>query len=276
MQHFCLGSRILPLRAGTPGLWCYILLAICCAAASAGEDLPRQNGHKLAISLSYDDALSSHLDTVVPALNKYNIKASFYLTLASPVVRAHLPQWRTTAQQGHELGNHTLYHPCRASLPGREWVPDTADLDAYSLRQMVQEVELANSFLHAIDGRSERTFTPPCGDLQVKDASNYLPHIAEKFVAIKGFEAAEFGPSVVWAPVGLSAQEMIARIEQEAKQGTRLVSLIFHGVGGDYLSVCAEAHEQLLAYLAANKDRYSFGTYIDLMRAMQTQEQTKP
>lgn len=115
----------------------------------------------MAISLSYDDGLNSQLDNVVPALNKYNLKASFYLTLASTVVRERLQEWRSAALQGHELGNHTLYHPCRASLPGREWVPDTANLDTYSLKQIVQEVEMANSFLYAIDGRQQRTLLLP-------------------------------------------------------------------------------------------------------------------
>ena len=247
-----------------------VVLALGYSNVDAFEKTAGEPG--MAISLSYDDALDSQLDTVVPALNRYQLKASFYLTLASPVVRERLPQWRAAAQQGHELGNHTLFHPCRASLAGREWVRENVDLDTYSLAKIIQEIELANHYLHAIDGRSVRTFTPPCGDVKVKDAGNYIAHMADKFVAIKGFEAMPPGQAVLWGPVAVAGTELISRIEQQAKSGTRLLNILFHGVGGDHLSVSAEAHEQLLAYLAANRESYRLGTYIELMSALQAED----
>ena len=48
------------------------------------------DGQKMAISLSYDDALNSQLDNAIPALNRHGLVASFYLTLASPTVRQRL------------------------------------------------------------------------------------------------------------------------------------------------------------------------------------------
>ena len=42
------------------------------------------DGQKMAISLSYDDALNSHLDNVIPALNKHGLVASFYLNPRVP------------------------------------------------------------------------------------------------------------------------------------------------------------------------------------------------
>ena len=219
----------------------------------------------MAISLSYDDAIDSQLDNAIPALNRHGLVASFYLTLASPTVRGRLDEWRAAAARGHELGNHTIYHPCSAALPDREWVASFYNIDDYVIDEIVHEITVANSFLHAIDGKTERTLTPPCGDVLVS-GENYIPAVQELFIAIKGFESQDPDRVRSWGVVGASGSEMIARIEAEAASGTRLLNIIFHGVGGDYLVVSAEAHEQLLQYLAANRDIYWVDSYINIMK----------
>jgi hypothetical protein len=40
---------------------------------------------------------------------------------------------------------------------------------------------------------------------------------------------------------------------------------MFHGVGGDYLKVSAEAHEKLLRYLADHKKEIWIGTFQEVM-----------
>jgi hypothetical protein len=94
-------------------------------------------------------------------------------------------------------------------------------------------------------------------------------------VAIKGFEVFNTGEAKVWVPVAVSVDDLETRIELEASLNTRLLNIIFHGVGGDHLSVSAETHEQLLVYLAANQDRYTLGTYIDLMHTLYKEDSPK-
>ena len=223
------------------------------------------DGQKMAISLSYDDALNSQLDIAIPALDKHGLAASFYLTLASPVVRQRLSEWRAAAMKGHELGNHTIYHPCSAALPDRDWVKNYHNIDDYEIGEIVDEVIVANSFLHAIDGRQERTFTVPCGDF-IASGESYLPAVRELFIAIKGFEFEDKTTSDWWAVVDVSGTELIERIKAETASGTKLFNIIFHGVGGDYLTVSAEAHELLLEYLADNKETYWVDSYINIMK----------
>lgn len=45
-----------------------------------------------------------------------------------------------------------------------------------------------------------------------------------------------------------------------------MINLTFHGIGGDYLSVSNEAHEELLAYLAAHRKSYWTDTFINIMK----------
>ena len=239
-----------------------IICALLSGTTSAQMQWP-QDG-RIAISLNYDDALHSQLDHALPALNQYGFKASFYLTLSSPVISKRLPDWRNLAIQGHELGNHTLFHHCRGSLPNREWVQPHQDLDQRNPAQLLEEVVTANAFLTAIDGELQRTFTPPCGDSKA-GGEDYINLVAKHFLAIKGQEPSAL--NAVWlAPVDKTGKELIALIEQHG-QKSRLINLTFHGIGGDYLSVSDAAHRSLLKFLAAHPDRYYVAPYRHLAAA---------
>ncbi|MCT7942331.1 polysaccharide deacetylase family protein [Shewanella holmiensis] len=221
------------------------------------------NGSKLAVSLSYDDALNSQLDNVIPALDKRNLKASFYVVINSPVLLQRKAEWQAAVLNGHELGNHSVNHPCSASLPNREWVQQAHNLDRYTVKQMVMELEQANAFLTTLDGKTERTYTVPCGDLLI-EGQPYLDNVRHLFVAIKGHGLdPRFTP--ILYPAGETGKQLIEYIQQQSSD-TLLVNIIFHGVGGDYLSVTAQAHEELVDFLALNSHIYYVDNYINLMK----------
>ncbi|PMG28628.1 polysaccharide deacetylase [Shewanella sp. 10N.286.52.C2] len=259
-----------------------VLLPLACFSASAAETqrFTWPNGEKLAVSLSYDDALNSHLDNVLPALNKHHFKGSFYVISTSSVLAQRKSEWQAAVKQGHELGNHSMQHPCRASLPNRGWVKVEQDLDHYSVTQMIDELSAANTFLNAIDGKTERTYTVPCGDLLVGSAlrldddstggQEYLNKVNHLFTAIKGHGAdTRFNPIIY--PTGETGKALIAYINNTSTD-TLLINLVFHGVGGDYLSVSSKAHAELLAYLAANRDKYYVDSYLNLMNYAAAQQ----
>jgi peptidoglycan/xylan/chitin deacetylase (PgdA/CDA1 family) len=220
-----------------------------------------------AVSLSYDDSLLSHLTVVLPALNKANIKGSFYLTLASPNVVKYLNQWKQAAAQGHELGNHSINHDCIGELPGREWVKKENDLSLRSLTSYAREINNANQFLTLIDGQKQRTFTVPCGDIIINNQA-ILPLVRTEFVGIKSQE----GPipesinkldrfnMPVWSPIGKSSSELIAYVELAAEQGT-VANITFHGIGNEYLVNSITAHQQLLDHLVKHKDKFWVTTF---------------
>lgn len=222
---------------------------------------------KAAVSLAYDDALASQLDNAIPALNKYHFKASFYLTLASANVKNRLKEWRMAAKQGHELGNHTINHACSGSKTNREWVETHNDLDTRSIKQIIQEVETANSFLHAIDGERNRTFTVPCNDHFVEN-QNYVDAVSALFVGIKysvgGIVSNKNNLNMmkmpIIVPVAVDGKTLIDYVKEAKEYGT-MVNFTFHGIGGDHLSISNKAHKQLLQYLADNKKDYWVDTY---------------
>ncbi|AFV00785.1 polysaccharide deacetylase family protein [Simiduia agarivorans] len=249
----------------------FLLLAITlCTPSTYSNELTWPQGQQAAVSLSYDDALNTQLDNAIPVLNQHQVRASFYLTMASPVVAARLDEWRAAAQQGHELGNHTIYHACSKSQPGTDWVLPYNDLDKRVVQQVRDEIRVANGYLKAIDGQTQRTMAPPCGHTDARDG-NYLPAIADDFVAIKGAEVGYPPGFIVYLlPDGHSGQQLVDYVKQSAKQGG-VVNIIFHGVGGDHLSVSVAAHRELVEYLARHKAIYWTDTYQNIMSHLQRQ-----
>ncbi len=261
-----------------------VLLALACGllcttqTALAAQTFVWPNGAKAAVSLAYDDGLDSQLDNVVPALKRHKLIASFYLPMASASLPHRAQDWRRVAQAGHELGNHTLFHQCSGGTTGREWVAAPRNLDTTTAAQMREQVLLANSMLQILDGKTERTFTPPCLDL-LAGGVNYVDALATEFVAFRARSGAvieDMNRLDAYA-VGADAMEnvtgaqLIALVQQAGAKGT-MANLTFHGVGGDFLSVSKEAHEELLNYLAAHRKTYWTSSFVNIMKYVRRQQ----
>ncbi|MCP9767076.1 hypothetical protein EGI22_04085 [Lacihabitans sp. LS3-19] len=224
-------------------------------------------GKKAAVVLTYDDALNVHLDNVAPALDSLSLKGTFYLTSSSEASRNRINDWRKAAQNGHELGNHTVYHPCDASGPGMSWVKPEYDLSKYSMAQIQSEIKMCNAFLKAIDGKNKRTFAFTCGHKKVAEGE-FILSLSDEFVAARAvrhemhsFEDQKLMDIDCYSMENKTGEEMIALVKQAQAQGKLLVFL-FHGVGGEHaLNVSKEAHSQLLHYLKENEK----DIYIDTM-----------
>lgn len=235
------------------------------------------DGRRAAVSLAYDDALPSHLDHALPALERHGFRASFYLPLASDGVRTRLAEWRAVAANGHELGNHTLFHQCSGAGKDRAWVEPHRDLDAIAAAQMAEQVLLANTMLAAIDGRAVRTFAVPCGDA-IAAGEDYVARVRHAFAGIRrdeggmAVDAAAIDPDAVAVivPVGANGDELIALVEQAGRLGTML-TLTFHGIGADHLAVSTQAHDALLDHLASHRDTYWVATFLDVMQHLRAQ-----
>jgi peptidoglycan/xylan/chitin deacetylase (PgdA/CDA1 family) len=220
---------------------------------------PSWNGKKCAVVLTYDDALEVHLDRVVPLLDSLGLRATFYIPCGFSDFQKRLHDWRWVAWKGHELGNHTMFHPCEGGRAGREWVRPEYDLASYSLGRFADEVAAANAFLEAVDGRKTRTFAYPCGDTLAGGVS-VGGVVRRHFLAARGTAARiETLDSVdlyhigVYLVNGQTGEELVRAVREATGKGGLLV-FVFHGVGGGHsINVSAEAHRQLLSYLASQQ-----------------------
>ncbi|RDC65547.1 polysaccharide deacetylase family protein [Adhaeribacter pallidiroseus] len=137
-----------------------VVLPTWLAALAQSSPQPR----KALICLRYDDGLESHLTTAIPQLNSFNLKATFFLNAikgSAEVIGQASPAllgWKKAAQQGHELGNHTLSHPCPTALG---W-PQEVAIEAYATEQILQEVRTLDALLDLIDTQKTlRAFAYP-------------------------------------------------------------------------------------------------------------------
>ena len=232
-------------------LLCFLTLTVTANAQKAAL----WNNKACAVVLTYDDAIDADLDNVIPALDSLNLRGTFYLIGSSPALAARMPEWRKAAAHGHELGNHSLYHPCDGSLPGRGFVTPETDLSKYTIARAVKEIRMNNTLLKAIDGKSTRTFAYPCGDLTI-GGKNFYDGLKHDFAGARGVNAGLQTANQVdldnidcFMINGQSAEYMIDLVNKAIQSHTLLVFL-FHGVGGGHsINVDLEAHSRLLHYL---------------------------
>jgi len=138
------------------------------AAASAQDRFVWPDGHQAAIVLTYDDAAPSQLANAVPALDEFGLKGTFFLNASFG--EQGVERWRAVAANGHELGNHTLFHPCPAGTFPME---KQYESEGYSMKGMLAEIAAMNTLLHAVDGKTGRTMGVPCG-MPLAGGQNYI------------------------------------------------------------------------------------------------------
>lgn len=246
-------------------------LGLCAALAATAAPFTWPGGAQAAVSLGYDDALDSQLDHVIPQLNKRGLRGSFYIPINGPTLPGRLNEWKAAAAAGHELGNHSLFHGCSGKGPGREWVLPHRDLDRQTPAQVQEQVIAASTWLQSLDGRTKRTFTPPCLDLKA-GGQDFVTALQPHFVAFRAASSAMVTDTAALDPYavpvyfvdGMSGEQLIALVEKAAAQHA-LIQLLFHGVGAEYLSVTREAHDQLLDHLAKNKAKFWTDTIVNVM-----------
>jgi sialate O-acetylesterase len=223
-----------------------------------------------AVCLTYDDALNVHLDNAFPLLDSLGLKGTFYLSGFFPAFRQRVAEWKAVAAKGHELGNHTLFHPCTGKLPGREWVKPDYDLENYTMQRLVDEIKMANTLLEALDGKTKRTFAYPCGDTKIGDSS-YVDEIKAHFVAARGVKSAmpkinemDLYDAGAYVINGQSGDELIGLVKQAMRRNA-LIVFLFHGVGGEHsLNISLNDHRKLLHFLKQNEKDVWIAPFVDI------------
>ncbi len=162
-------------------------------------------GKKMALSLTFDDARLSQPDKGIPILNKYGVKATFYISPESMLSR--LEAWRMAVKNGHEIGNHSVLHPCSGNF---FWSRSRA-LEDYTLERMRNELDSANRLIKEKLGVTPVSFGYPCGQTFIGRGINvqsYVPLIAMMFESGRGWlNEAPNDPAYI-DPAQLNASEL--------------------------------------------------------------------
>lgn len=243
----------------------FILCSEMSAQSKSQEDFKWPEGKRAAVCLTYDDGLDCHLDIAVPALDRHKLKGTFYCTGFSSSLNKRIEDWRRITKSGHELGNHTLFHPCSGEQ--FDWVKPEYDLNNYTLDQLMNEIRTANTLLEAVDGKTERSFAYTCSNYTI-DGISFIDSLRTMFPAARGegpipesMQFADLHYMSSWGVIDPSGEELIAYVQEALEKGTIAV-FMFHNVGGGYLNVSEEAHEALISYLDQNRDEIWTDTFL--------------
>lgn len=248
-----------------------LFLLIITISSKAQKAFRWPGNKKAAIVLTYDDALQSQLNIALPQLDSLHLKGTFFLT--GNMTETDISKWRNAAKNGHELGNHTLYHPCRSSAFAADAHYQS---DNYNLKIILREISAMNNFLFAIDNKSGRTYAFPCTETSVggKDYTDTLARsglikyargggdsnaVITDFKHINKFVVPSWG-------FGYNPNEsqLISFVKKVQRAGG-LGVFMFHGVGGDYLQVTDSAHKKLLEYLNSKQKEVWVATFQEVM-----------
>jgi len=222
-------------------------------------------GAQCALSLSFDDARLSQADAGMPLFERFRAKATFYVSL--PAVRERLETWKKAVAYGHEIGNHTVNHPCTGN---RTWARGKA-VEDYTLDRMREELAGATGQIRELLGVTPRTFAYPCGNTYVGrgvETRSYVPLVAELFLAGRGW--LDEGPNDPWfcdlaqlqgMPMDQKSFAEIRELLETAKEEARWVVLAGHEIGEDArLTTRQEMLEELLPYALAPENRIWLAT----------------
>lgn len=255
---------------------CLIIIFLVGISSASGQNFNWPDGKKAAIVLTYDDGLDSHLDIAIPQLDAFNFKGTFFLY--GFLSENSFVDWKKSSESGHELGNHSLFHPCKLKN-GSAGKSPLFSSENYDVPSMLREIVMMNKLLFAISGEMATSYAYPCSETVVGgiDYTESLKDLSLfKYARIGGdrtintdFSNLNFlkvsGYSV---KAGSNAATIISYTEDVLKQ-EGLGIYIFHGIGGDYLSVDAEIHQELLEFLAANEDEFWVTTFSEAMEYIQ-------
>ncbi len=210
-------------------------------------------GKRMAISLTFDDARESQATTGVPFLDRHGVKGTFYLVPTTATKQ--LEGWKKAVASGHEIGNHSVNHPCTGNFT---WSRSKA-VEDYTLEKMQAELNEANEQIEQMLGVKCEGFAYPCGMTYVgrgEGTQSYVPVVARTFTTGRGWldeapnapEFCDFAQLTGMEMDNKDFDKILPLIEQTEKEGQWLV-LAGHEMGDEGRQTTRLAMlEKLIAY----------------------------
>lgn len=230
------------------------------------------DGRRGAVSLTYDDALDVHLNQAIPDLEAAELRGTFYIpTRQRNAWQARAEEWSRAHARGHEIANHSQYHPCSGR---HEWVKPNFSLEAYSLARMESELLGAAADIASLVGAQPTSFAYPCGEWTVgPEESTYRPMVARLFPAARGVAQkqlvdpldCDFSYVPAWPLSEKIFADAVIRFIDDAIEQQRWAVLIFHGVGGGHgINVSRDVHRAICRHIAVRRDELWCDTFLNV------------
>ena len=128
---------------------------------------------------------ASGYGAVQKAFTDYREKlGTFYVSIGN--LEKRIAGWRNAIKNGHEIGNHSLKHPCTINYNFNY----INLLENYTTSMMRMELYSSNEILKEMLGIRTVSFAYPCGQTFIgrgENTKSYVPLIAEIFETGRGW-----------------------------------------------------------------------------------------
>lgn len=225
------------------------------------------NGHKAAVSLTFDDGLTCQLEHAVPAMDALGIKGTFFLPTDCPQYPLDIPAWQKVSENGHEIGSHSVTHRKAAEL---------SQIDAHS------EARKSKAYLRAVfPGQTVESFCYPYTDApaHLRDSVGLFykqargGRVAREDKCVLPGDGVDLlnVPSFHTSAKSFLEMEWGDEVDRTVQRGGWL-TLMFHGVGPDatqWDNVPTDLFKRILRSLSDGSIWIApFGTVADYYRRM--------
>jgi hypothetical protein len=214
-----------------------------------------------AVTYTFDDNCTNQYDIAIPAFDEYGFQATFY-----PVINweSDWKRFQKAANNGHEIGSHTVTHRNLADLSGEE-----------------QEEELVNSkklIETIIEGQKCLTIAYPyCSPSEFEiTRDNYIAarhcqgaiekSTPDDFYNISSIMCGDQGAVY-------TAKHFEEKLAEATKSNGWCIWL-FHGLedDGGYSPVTSKDFNESLKYLDENRSHFWTATFVDVVRYIQQRD----
>ncbi len=210
---------------------------------------------EVAVTYTFDDNCANQYEVAIPMLDEYGFKGTFY-----PVINWE-PNWQKfqqAANNGHEIGSHTVTHRNLSEL-----TPEEQEKELAGAKKIIET---------KIEGQQCLTFAYPfCipSELNITSenyiAARHCQGAIEKSTPDDFYNISSIICGDQW-PV-YTAKHFEDKLSEAAKSNGWCIWL-FHGLedDGGYSPVSTKDFRESLAYLDENRSRFWTATFVDVVR----------
>lgn len=215
-----------------------------------------------AVSLTFDDGLASQLNIAAPEMTQRGLRGTFYLNPSGEgdAWREKLKRWRPVFEAGHEMGNHSIHHPCFLNI-NAAWSPvKLVDMTLADLELDLREAQMR--LMEVFPEQKSTSFAYPCYETDIgrgASRASYTPLIARLFTAGRAYGEMANDPLYCdlhhlssWNAERAWGSTMMGMAERAAAQGYWLI-YTFHGILEGHLPVALVDLIELLDHLVRRK-----------------------
>lgn len=255
-----------------PNIACWLMLFVYATAchkvdpqAHKCEIATWNNFSEAAITYTFDDNLQNQLDIVAPIFDKHGVKGTFYVVCDWV---DDWSAWAMMAQNGHEIGCHTISHPSLSQIEDGQVLEELVHA-----KEIVQDNITSSSCVtiaYPYCSVPNDTLLVEKNFIGARICNNHIePQTPENFNTISSFG--------VGSESNYQTAESVISIFEKTRYEQGWSVLLFHEIdkGNGYSPYSSAALDSTLTYIDNQGTAYWVATFADVIRYIKERNNIK-